>query len=379
MLLESLEAHNWRNLGGVINWGSGLNVIYGDNGQGKTNWLEAIYLLATTKSFRTASLQEGVKFDQELAVVRGTVARSLDVHRDLQVSIQGNLKSITVNGKREPISRYLSQLHVVAFTANDLDVVRGAPESRRRFLDRGLVSLHPSYLKTIADYSRVIKQKNRLLQDAVSDNWETNRVQAAIGPWNEQLVRLGTAIHEARLEYVDQLSKALESRLFDRESVTIRYASSFEGKGNLQDYGALISERLQLRLGAELSAGYALIGPHRDDLEILFDGRDMRAFGSAGQQRSALIMLDLAAIGVYHSWHKEYPLFLIDDVDAELDQNRTTSLLDYLEGRTQTFITTSKESLVERYTGRASVYRIISGAVAPRRANHLTSMASAAE
>jgi DNA replication and repair protein RecF len=110
-----------------------------------------------------------------------------------------------------------------------------------------------------------------------------------------------------------------------------------------------------------LSAGYSLIGPHRDDLEILFDGRDIRAFGSSGQQRSALIILDLAAISVYYTWHNEYPLFLIDDVDAELDRKRIRYLLEYLEGRTQTFITTSKESLVEEFMGRSNVFRIKDG------------------
>src|SRR3712207_176251 len=134
MLLESLEAHQFRNLSGRISWGPGLNIIYGDNGQGKTNWLEAIYLLATTKSFRTTRLQEAIRFGEELAIVRGRVAQSADVHRDLQVNLQGNTKSISVNGKREAITRYLGQLHTVAFTADDLQIVRGLPEARRKFI-----------------------------------------------------------------------------------------------------------------------------------------------------------------------------------------------------------------------------------------------------
>ena len=113
---------------------------------------------------------------------------------------------------------------------------------------------------------------------------------------------------------------------------------------------------------AEMSAGYSLIGPHRDELEVLFDGRDIRSFGSSGQQRSALIILDLAAISVYHSWHNEYPVFLLDDVDAELDRKRIDQLLEYLEGRTQTFVTTSKESLVEQYGARARIFEVRDGA-----------------
>src|ERR1041384_5489250 len=117
MLLESLEVHNFRNLSGHVSWSPGLNLIFGDNGQGKTNWLEAIYLLATTKSFRTQRLQEAIKFDEDLAVVRGRVSQSQEVQREMQVNLQGSTKSIAVNGKRESIARYLGQLHIVAFTS----------------------------------------------------------------------------------------------------------------------------------------------------------------------------------------------------------------------------------------------------------------------
>ena len=361
MLLESIEAHNFRNLGGEIQWGEGLNVISGENGQGKTNWLEAIYLLATTKSFRTQRPQEAIRFGENLSVVRGRVARSQDVHRDLQVTLQGSSKTLSVNGKRESVASYLSQLHVVPFTADELEVVRGGPDARRRFLDRGVVSLHHSYVQTLADYQRVIKQKNRLLQDISDSETNIENARELIEPWNEQIVSLGATIHRARLDYVGRLDRSLQQRLFGREEVTIRYVSALEGKGNLDDYEGLLKERLRLRLTAEISSGYSLIGPHRDDLEILFDGRDIRTYGSSGQQRSALILLDLAAISVYHSWHNEYPLFLMDDVDAELDQRRIGHLLEYLEGRTQTFITTSKNDLIKGFAARAKLIEVRDG------------------
>jgi DNA replication and repair protein RecF len=361
MLLESIEAHNFRNLGGEIFWGEGLNVISGDNGQGKTNWLEAIYLLATSKSFRTQKPQEAVRFGENLSVVRGRVGRAEDVHRDLQVTLQGSSKTLSVNGKRETVASYLSQLHVVPFTADELEVVRGGPDARRRFLDRGVVSLHHSYVQTLADYQRVIKQKNRLLQDISDSETSLDNARELIEPWNEQVVALGAVIHRARRDYVERLGRSLEQRLFEREEVTIRHVSALEGKGDLEDYEALLQERLRLRLNAEIASGYSLIGPHRDDLEILFDGRDIRTYGSSGQQRSALILLDLAAISVYYSWHNEYPLFLMDDVDAELDRKRIGHLLEYLEGRTQTFITTSKNDLIKGFAARAKLLEVRDG------------------
>jgi len=373
MLLSSIEAINFRNLSGRIEWGPRLNIIYGNNGQGKTNWLEAIYLLARTKSFRTQRVQEAIKFGEQLAVIRGTVTTGSDLERELQVSLHDNSKTIFVNAKRETLARYLTQLQVFSFTATELEVVRGMPEARRRFIDRGISSLRPAYLKTISDYSKVIKQKNRVLQLANEGEFSLEKTEDLLGPWNEQLIRLGTLIHRAREDYVAGLNSVLERQLFERRDVTTRYVSSLEGKGDLGDYEELLRSRITVRLPAEVSASHALIGPHRDDLEILLEGREMRAFGSSGQQRSALLLLDLAAISLYNSSASDHPVFIIDDVDAELDEGRIKRLLEYLENRTQTFITTSKRSHVEGFFSRANVYEIDEGKV--RHSNVETSLA----
>ena len=363
MRLAAIEATNFRNLSGRIEWGPRLNIIYGDNGQGKTNWLEAIYVLARTKSFRTQRLQEAVRFGEQLAIVRGTVTSGSEIERELQVSLHDNSKTIFVNSKREALARYITQLQVFSFTAADLDVVRGAPEARRRFIDRGISSIKPAYLKTISDYAKVLKQKNRVLQLASENELGPDRVEDLIAPWNEQLVQLGGLIHRARVEYVDNLNATLERQLFERRDVTTRYVSSLENKGDLSDYESLLRSRLELRLAAEVAAGHALIGPHRDDLEINLDGREIRVYGSSGQQRSALLILDLAAISLYNSASNYHPVFIIDDVDAELDEGRINHLLEYLENRTQTFITTSKRSHVEGFFSRANVYEIEDGQV----------------
>src|SRR3977135_2340202 len=167
MLLESIAAHKFRNLSGEIFWGPGFNIIHGNNGQGKTNWLEAIHTLARSKSFRTQHLQESIKFGEQFAEITGRVAHGAEIRRDLQITINGNSKSISVNAKREPLARYLAQIHIVTFTADELDVVRGLPDARRRFLDRGVSSLRPTYVQTLVDYNRVIKQQNRLLLHAL--------------------------------------------------------------------------------------------------------------------------------------------------------------------------------------------------------------------
>jgi DNA replication and repair protein RecF len=363
MRLAAIEATNFRNLSGKIEWGPRLNIIYGNNGQGKTNWLEAIHVLARTRSFRTQRLQEAIKFGEHLAVVRGKVRTGADLERDLQVTLQNNSKTIFVNSKREALTRYLTQLQIFSFTAADLEVVRGVPEARRRFLDRGISSLRPVYLKTIADYGKVIKQKNRILQLANESELSLEKTEDLLAPWNNQLVILAAQIHREREQYVAGLNATLERQLFDRRDIHTRYVSSLEGKGDLSDYKSLLRSRLALRINAEVAAGHSLIGPHRDDWEIHLDGREIRVYGSSGQQRSALLLLDLAAISLYNSSANEHPVFIIDDVDAELDEGRIRHLLEYLENRTQTFITTSKRSHVQGFFSRANVYEIEEGQV----------------
>ena len=360
MFLRSIAAIQFRNLSGEITWGNGLNILHGNNAQGKTNWLEAVYMLAHAKSFRSHHLKETVKFGEREAAVKGVVTTGKDFERELQVSLNGTTKQTLINGKRESIARYAAHLYAVCFTADELEVIRGGPEARRSFLDRGAISLHPPYAQTIADYNKVIKQKKRLLQQAAEDRATLDALAILVQPWNEQLISLATQIHRARNRYVELLNEALDHNLF-HDDISIRYVSSLEGKGELADYRSLITARLQIRMEAELFAGACLIGPHRDDLLVLFGGRDIRSFGSSGQQRSALITLDLAAISVYYSKHQNYPIFLIDDVDAELDGNRINRLLEYLDGRTQTFITTSKRSHFERFENRANFYEVCAG------------------
>lgn len=374
MILESVTAENFRNLSGSVHCGHGLNILIGLNGQGKTNWLEAINVLATARSFRTARLQEAVRFGEDSAAVAGRVLRSEQVSRDLRVAIGGRAKSLFVNGKQETARGYLNQLHSVVFNSDELEVVRGQPEARRRFLDESIISIHPPYVQTVNDYARVIKQKNALLQ-SIQDRGTSGESSAAqIETWNAQLVGLASRIHRSRLRYVERLNDVLARQLFGPESVSIRYESSLEPHGDLSEYDALLDERLKVRFQAEVAAGYSLIGPHRDDLELLLEDRDVRKYGSAGQQRSILLLIQLANLEVYFSQNGEYPLFLIDDIDAELDHERIKSLLEHLAGRTQTVVTTSKESFVAEFGQNAAIFDVVAGCARPREGSRETAV-----
>lgn len=367
MLLTSVEAIGFRNLAGRMDFGPGMNILWGPNAQGKTSVLEAIYTLANTKSFRTNSLREAITFGADEAIVRGTVVRGA-LTRETQVRIAGKRKEFYVNGKRTPTVEYISNLDAIVFSFEEMDVVRGEPSERRRFLDRGIVGLRPAYLRTLAGYNRILKQKNRLLRDARDASERATAsaggLRETIESWNDQLVEAGTRIHRSRMRYVELICGALEGNLFG-ENIEVRYRSSLEGRGDMSNYAALLSDRLKLRFDAELAIGHSLVGPHRDDLEVRIGGREVGRFGSAGQQRSALLILDLAQVSVYYDAFEEYPILLIDDIDAELDRDRIERLLGYLDGRAQTFVSTSKRDIAERYRSRAEIFSVRAGRVAP--------------
>ncbi len=364
MLLTRIEASGFRNLEGFADFGPGLNIFYGDNAQGKTNWLEAIYVLGQTKSFRTSQLRECIRFDQPQAILRGETSRGSS-SKQIQLLISQDSKQLFVSGKREALTRYLGNLDVFAFSLEEMDVIRGEPGQRRRFIDRGAVAVSPRFLNTLSRYNQVIKQKNRLLGEA-GESDDPARYTSQVEAWNEQLVELGAAVHDQRSSYVEQINKVLDQNdhghaIFGAERITLRYRSQLEGKGDLDRYADLFRERLALRLTAEMAAGHSLIGPHRDDLEILSDAREVSRYGSAGQQRSALLLLDLAQVSIYNSLYEESPVLLIDDIDAELDRGRIEALLSEIEGRAQTFVSTSRRAIANRYRDRASVHRVERG------------------
>jgi DNA replication and repair protein RecF len=368
MRILRLEVTSFRNIvREQLEPGPELNLFYGENAQGKTSLLEAIYVLGCAHSFRTPRLLDVIQRGQSQALVRGIICRS-GMRTELAVHLSPRGRALFVNGKRRTLSEYLGHLAVFVCSLERMEIIRGEPEHRRQFLDAGILSLDPKYAHTLEQYRRILMQKNRLLKRA-AESEEPQRFVEEIEVWNEQLVRYGALIHRARTRYVEQLQQHLPVELFGSERVAIRYVSSLAAHGDLSEYEALLAERLRVRLQAELAVGYALVGPHRDELEITFDGQNLRQYGSLGQQRSALIVLDLAQVSVYNSVFEDQAVFLLDDVDAELDRGRMARVLGYLQGRAQCFLTTSKPEIVEASGAarfRVEAGRIFSSSVPPQ-------------
>jgi DNA replication and repair protein RecF len=359
-----LRLSSFRNLSdGEIEFAPGANLLVGANGQGKTNFLEAIYLLAYGRSFRTATPRECIRHSEEQALVAGSVERG-NIERDVQVALARNEKRLYLHGKEAPLEEFVGNLHVLALTSRHLAVVRGGPDERRSFLDRAMLTLYPGYIRSLAAYTRALRQRNRLLASTRAHGGAADI--STLESWDEKLVIEGARIAESRRRYVEEMKRALPESLFGGERLEVEYRSS--ASGGDEDVESEFRRRLEARRGADLALGFTTVGPHRDDLALSLEAHPLADYGSAGQQRSALLSLYFAQMEVHRSYHGHYPVFLLDDVEAELDSTRMETLLAYLIPRTQTFLTTTKHTFLPLEDRRIDRFEVVSGSA--RRSRH---------
>ena len=331
MILQRLATQNFRNLvDAETDVHPQANIVVGRNGQGKTNLLEAIYFLATTKSFRTNRIASVFRHDARNVFVSGAVARD-NLTRTLSVGLEtGETKKrvLMINGEKVTLPSYLGALSVFAYSSARLDVVRGTPEDRRRFLDRGIASVHPAYLEQLTRYTRVLKQRNALL---------AARSLSTLDAWDNELMVAAAAVHRSRAAYATELANAFRGIVADHAyhvtNVELRYRPS-------------ATEDLARMRRHELRAKMSLVGPQRDLLELVVDGRPAAEVLSGGEQKMIVLFLKFAKLELFRARHDDAPLFLLDDVDAELDLQILQELLSRLPVSTQVFATSAKEAFL---------------------------------
>lgn len=332
MVIQSLELKNFRNYEELkLSFDAGTNILYGDNAQGKTNVLEAIYMSGTSKSHKGSREREMIRFDQEEAHIRTIVERGGAQH-----SIDLHLKKTSARGiavDRIPIRRaaeLFGILNLVFFSPEDLNIIKDGPAQRRRFLDMELSQLDRLYLYNLTKYNKVLQQRNRLLKD-LSFRPE---LKGTLDVWDEQLLRFGTKIIARRREFLEELNEivgGIHTRISGgREQLVLRYEPS-AGEDELE--AALASA-----LSRDLRAGMTSVGPHRDDISFLIRDTDIRRYGSQGQQRTSALSLKLAEIELVKRLIHDVPVLLLDDVLSELDSSRQNFLLGSISD-IQTIIT----------------------------------------
>jgi DNA replication and repair protein RecF len=339
----------------------GTNLFSGLNGQGKTNLLEAIYLLGYGRSFRTARPKECIQHGKTECAVEGAFEDG-GATRSLRVQVSSGDKKLFVYGKPAPIDEFVGLFHVVAFTNAHLSVVRGSPGERRTFLDRAMLTLFPGHLRLLANYGRALKQRNRILSEAKEDPGQMDL--ALLESWDEALIREGARIVLNRLRYVRALKAAVQPGLFGAEELKMHYLSTIpDASPDAESTEQAFRRQLSSRRSADLRSGVTSVGPHRDDLKLYADGKSLADYGSAGQQRSCLLSLYFAQMEIHRKERGFYPVFLVDDVEAELDSRRLRTFLGYLAERTQTFLTTAKESFLPSLPAPVHRYEVTAGAI----------------
>jgi len=323
--LAELRLRDFRNYASLdVAFGEGVTILQGPNAQGKSNLLESIYTVAMGRSPRAGTDAELVRFGQERAYARVAVQGVRSHTLELAFDRVTGEKRIKVNGIVAQRAQLLGRMAVVLAGPLDDEVIRGAPGYRRRVLDAALSQVSPSYFFALTRYVRVVRQRNRLLREAVS--------ASELVPWDEQLVELGAALGERRRRFVEALApraRARHARIAGgSEELDIAYICS-AGEGEER---AALASALTARRGEELRRGTTLVGPHRDDLRLAVNGIDLRTFGSRGQQHTAALSLRLAEAEMLREDLGEWPVLLLDDVLADLDRTRQAFLLDEMAG-----------------------------------------------
>jgi DNA replication and repair protein RecF len=378
--LLSLVLSDFRNLAQVqLRPSAHTTVAFGHNGQGKTNLLEAVYFLATLKPLRSSKLVELIRFGVEQAQVLGRFAIE-GTSREISVRLQPGLRQAFVDGKRtQNLDEYFGSVSVVSFTPDDLAVVKGGPDQRRRFLDRAVFNRYPVFLKETRNYTIALKSRNRLLKEGADLSY--------LDVYDEALATTGARIWCRREKLLQEMAPRTEQAFGAIARINSALGCGYVRTGLSRDQGSTeaelavaLKQGLRIRLPKDAERGFTSIGPHTDDLEFSFGEHPARSFGSQGQQRALVLAWKIAEIENLRDANGLLPLLLLDDVSSELDRARNDYLMNYLAGTgAQVFLTTTDPALVVRATGPDTVwYEVEGGSVnlAPAPAEALSSPAA---
>ncbi|MFZ5649534.1 MAG: DNA replication/repair protein RecF [Bacillota bacterium] len=366
MRVKCLILRNFRNYGDLT-WKPHpyLNIVSGDNAQGKTNLLEAVFFCTAGRSFRTTRERDMVNWDQDSSLARAQLEKG-DTLVEISVSLNTNGgKYFLLNGKKQNRSSIFRPCLSVSFTPLDLDMIRGSPSERRKWIDLELGPYDSQYIYNLDKYERVLIQRNNLLK---SYHGGRTKLAEMISPWNEQLFIYGSKIINSRINLLKNIFPHLKE-IFSiltsgKEEFSFKYLSTLPLEKGIgpDDLKIIFEEMSKKKFPEEVIRQQTLVGPHRDDILFFINRSDARKFGSRGQQRSVVLALKLSLMKLFYSEYGEYPILIMDDVLHELDSQRRTGLDKLINGDGQVFIT-SNRLLGGLFTGRAGKYRVERGKI----------------
>lgn len=368
MYIEEIALTNYRNYSKChVAFENKVNVILGENAQGKTNLMESIYVLAMAKSHRTPRDKELIKWDEDYGKIEGRVQKR---HGPLQLTLilsKMGKKAKLNQLEQQKLSAYIGALNVVMFAPEDLNLVKGNPQVRRRFIDMEIGQVNPIYLHHLAQYQKILQQRNHLLRQ-IRERKTKDRTMLDI--LTEQLIDFASKIVLKRFEFTKMLqdwaSPIHEGISRGLETLEIQYKPTVDvsEKADLSKIVEGYFQKFDKIKDKEIERGNSLFGPHRDDLLFFINGKEVQTFGSQGQQRTTALSVKLAELELIRSEVGEYPILLLDDVLSELDDYRQSHLLNTIQGKVQTFVTTTSIDGIHHETlEKAATFNVTAGEV----------------
>lgn len=365
MILKNIEIKSFRNYSNLyLDLNEKINIIYGNNGQGKTNILESIYVLALTKSHRSFIDNTLIKEGEENAIIRGTLKK--DISYNLEILINKTTKKVKIDNKKEQkLSNYIDKMNVIIFSSEDLDLIKGSPNERRKYINLELSQLSSNYYNVLNDYNKLIKIRNEMLKK-LSQNEKID--ESYFNILTDYIVNKGVFIYQMRNKYIERLNKICPEvfcQISKLKDFKIQYIPSID----IEDYKKetikeVLETKLKNNLEKELQAKMTLYGPHRDDFEFRLKENNLKTYGSQGQQKMAVLALKLSEIEVFKDYKKTSPIILLDDVFSDLDNNKKNNLLKHIDKDMQVIITTTDlDSIEQTILNRAKLIKIENGKI----------------
>ena len=364
MILKKIELHNFCNYESLMTrFYKGINIIYGDNAQGKTNLLESIYCLGLTKSHRSFIDNSLIKNGCESLMIKGVVSGGL-FDKNLQITIDNKSKYFKIDDNSiKKVSDYISNMNIIIFYPDDLEIIKGSPQIRRKYLNMELSQLYNSYYIVLNDYHKLLKMRNEYLKK-MNKGMKVDMNYFDI--ITSYLIDKGITIYQMRFKFIEKLNEncaQIYKDIMGIENFYIEYVSNMR-IDDIKDQTIKdkLFERYQKLLPYEQKVCVTTIGPHKDDINFMINDKNLKLFGSQGQQRIAVLALKLAEIPIFKKYKETTPILLLDDVFSELSDDKKNNLIKYISKDIQTIITTTElNNLDAKLVKKAKLFKIEQG------------------
>lgn len=363
MKITKIKLKNYRNYDNLeIDLNDNVNIIIGDNAQGKTNLLESIYVLGVTKSFLSGSDKNLIMFNNKASTIKGELINN-NGKVNLEVLINENGKVVRINGKEiKKLSDYISLLNVIVFNSDSIRIFKDSPVSRRKYFNIEISQINRKYLKILSDYNTILRQRNEFLKVM---NVDKKSDLMYLDVLNDKYVNLSLEIYDYRMKFIDDINKYLNNifkSITGYGDIKLRYVSNF---GNL-DRNSFLA-KLKDNFSRDIQYKMTFLGPNRDDFYFLLGDKNLSLYGSQGQIRSAVLALKLSEVKLFTDVTLDSPLLLLDDMFSELDIDKRNNILKYLDSNIQTIITTTDiKNINNNIKQNANVYEIKEGKIISR-------------